>query len=82
MSYTIALRAVYPEHDWKLNRKPSGYWSDIKSQRTFFDQLALQLHITKPEDWNSVGVNTVLNKGGSFITSYYNGSLAQGRSIE
>jgi hypothetical protein len=75
----VALAAAYPEHTWKTkDHKSIGYWKDIKNQRSFFDVLAVKLNVKKPEDWYSVRLDTVLMNGGSFIISYYNGSVRRG----
>jgi hypothetical protein len=58
--------------------KPRGYWQDKRNQKKFFDQLAIQLNIQRVEDWNKVTAPMVLKGGGSFIVTYYNGSLQQG----
>jgi hypothetical protein len=73
------LKTIYPEYDhvWQ-EFKPPGYWKDIKNQRTFFDQLAVEWNIQNPEDWNQVTSRKVLDKGGHFINNYYHGSLFQG----
>jgi hypothetical protein len=58
--------------------KPSGYWKNIDNQRAFFDQIAVELRVNKLEDWNSVPVKKVVEKGGSFVKYLYNGSLREG----
>jgi hypothetical protein len=78
------LRSVYPEHnevwkDWERKVIPTN-WKDIKNQRKFFDQLALELGIQNPEDWNFVHSKDIAKAGGSFVYRYY-GSLMQGTSI-
>jgi hypothetical protein len=50
----------------------------LATQRAFFDQLATTLKVEKHTDWNAVDVNTVIEKGGSFIVSDYKGSLYKG----
>jgi hypothetical protein len=42
------------------------------------DQLAKKLNLKKLEDWYSVGTKTIQEEGGSFLVSYYNGSLIKG----
>ena len=74
----VALRTIYPDHTWtNASHKSFGYWKDLNNQRKFFDDLAVKLHITKPEDWYSVSTKTLLEHDGSFIKTYY-GSLIQG----
>jgi hypothetical protein len=79
------MKAIYPEHNWPSIRqttqyKPYGFWKDIKNQKIFLDNLANKLNITKPEDWYSVKVETVLREGGYFVLSYYQGSLTRGKA--
>jgi hypothetical protein len=78
----LALQAVYPDHKFTaIDQKPAGYWKDVNNQRAFFDELATKLNIEKPEDWNQVTRKKVIENNGSFIISYYNGSLLQGTKI-
>jgi hypothetical protein len=89
------LQSIYPEQHWpselpystKSSRrapvrdaKPLGYWKDVKNQRTFFDQLATKLEVTTPEDWLAVPKKVLLEEGGRFVYTQYNGSLLQGKS--
>jgi hypothetical protein len=78
-SYSLALRAIYPEHTWELVRKPSKHWQDLNNQRTFFDQLAIVLNLRQPEDWYNVQLKTVIEKGGSFVVRQYGSSLIKGK---
>jgi hypothetical protein len=78
----IALQSLYPENATKFKYtpyKPIGYWNDIQNQRSFFDQLAIKLNIQKPEDWYHVTTQLVVDEGGSFVTTLYKGSLAEGK---
>jgi hypothetical protein len=60
-------------------KKPArGHWKSITNQRAFMDQLAIKLDIKKPEDWYKVTTRMVVNEGGGFVISYYNGSVKQG----
>jgi hypothetical protein len=83
-----ALNNVYPEYDWPLERirpitpRGSGYWSDKANQRAFFDEIARSLNFKKPEDWYSVTADIILQRGGSFIKTYYNGSYIAGKSFK
>jgi hypothetical protein len=58
--------------------KPPGYWKDITNQKEFFDQLATKWNIQNLDDWNNVTREMAKKEGGSFIDTYYNGSLKQG----
>jgi hypothetical protein len=72
----IALNTVY---GWNLTPKHAqkGYWT-IENQRKFFDNLAHSLNVKTQEDWKNVKLQTVIDNGGSFIFSKYNGVLARG----
>jgi hypothetical protein len=76
------LREVYPEAivlPPKLKvQPPSVNLDDVKSQREFFDNLAVQLGVKNHEDWATVAVKNVVDNGGYFVNSHYNGSLIQG----
>jgi hypothetical protein len=41
--------------------------------------LAVKLDIQKPEDWQRVGVNTILKEGGNFLVTYYKSSVSRGK---
>jgi hypothetical protein len=58
--------------------KPPGYWNIKSNQRIFFDQLAVKLNIKQPEDWQFVSAKKVIQLGGWFVESDYNGSLSKG----
>jgi hypothetical protein len=78
----IALCAIYPEQQHlfsKHQQVSSGHWRDIKTQRSFFDRLARELNIEKPQDWYSVRLADVKIRGGaSFMNYYYRDSLFKG----
>jgi hypothetical protein len=76
----IALKSVYPEHNWKDIRevKEGGYWNNVRNQRQFFDQLAQKLNIQSPEGWYSLTSTKVQKMGGWFIGSHHKGSLISG----
>jgi hypothetical protein len=85
----IALHAAYPEGNWSQDRKPRkhkphrehkprSHWHNIENQRQFFDNLANQLDVKQPGDWQSVTVRDVVKMGGGFIKSHYSGSLIKG----
>jgi hypothetical protein len=79
---SLALATIYPEHSWntsKFTQLPQGYWKDIHHQRTFFEQLANKLGITKPTDWYSITNMDIIAHGGSGLLSrYYGNSLRKG----
>jgi hypothetical protein len=75
-----ALHGVYPEQTWT---KPyRGYWKDLNTQRSFFDDAAKALNITQPDDWYKVTVKQIFDLGGGFIAHYYNSSLITGKIAE
>ncbi len=60
------------------SRKSHGYWKSKSNQRKFFDELAVSLNIQKKEDWDTVKLDTVIKRGGSFVFNHYSGSLSRG----
>ena len=80
-----ALNTLYPNYNLIQSkpRQQRGYWKSEINQRHFLEQLEKELNIQKPEDWYKVGIKTVTatGKGGSFIDTYYNGSLIRGKSL-
>jgi hypothetical protein len=67
-SITKMLQHFYPnvEFDyWKFDHVPSGYWSERKNQRRFFDWLASQLNIKEVNDWYSVTQLELSKHGGN-----------------
>ena len=73
------MNNTYPHYNLKSKQLPHVYWKDKNKQHVFFDELAKTLNIQKPEDWYSVSVKTVLEKGGSFVNTLYNGSVIRGK---
>ncbi len=73
-----ALRYVYP--DYVYTQRTRSRWKSVENQRAFFDHLAHQLNIRKPEDWHRVTARHVLQYGGaSLLKNYYNNSIIKGR---
>jgi hypothetical protein len=56
-------------------------WKDKQLQKKFFDQLATKWNIQQPEDWHKVTKDMILNEGGTFLSTYYNGSVQRGNYI-
>ena len=79
-----ALKTVYPEISWqiwKFDQVPRGYWNDMKNQRDFFDWLAKQLELRKPEEWYSVKLIDIERRGGGWLLNHlYGGSLVKALS--
>jgi hypothetical protein len=75
------LSSVYPEFEWfgwKFLHAPQRYWSSMKNQREFFDQLGTQLGITKFEDWYQVRFQHLKElRVLSIIQHYYKGSIVR-----
>jgi hypothetical protein len=76
--------SLFPEHNWDISKfrfnkphLPSGYWKDTTNQRSFLDQLASKLNITKQDDWYKVSVKKVVENGGQSVLQKY-GSLRNG----
>jgi hypothetical protein len=55
---------------------------EVADQRKFFDHLAIQLKIKRPQQWLNIQPKTILNHGGSFLVWYYKGSVLNGKNIE
>jgi hypothetical protein len=70
-----------PKYHYQSSSKSPGFWKDVNNQRSFFDHLAKVLKIQKKEDWYEVSVTTVIQMGGSFLSTYYNKSLIKGKAI-
>lgn len=51
---------------------------EVDKQRLFFDEISARVGVTKPEDWYSVTVDSVIALGGSFVNTQYHGSLTKG----
>lgn len=52
-----ALQTVFPEHNWKpmyYGDQDESFWSDLSNQQNFFDFVAKELNISRPEDWYNV----------------------------
>jgi hypothetical protein len=81
-----ALKTIYG-YERTIERKVVSHrtskWDDTANQRSFFDQLAVKLNVKKPEDWYSVGLETICKNGGSFIMTRYKGrsKLTQGMNF-
>jgi len=77
-SLSQALITLYPNHEfllWKFNKVPSTFWKNLDNQRKFFDWVAKQLHLKKPDDWYQVSPKEINKMGGSTIMGMYSGSL-------
>jgi hypothetical protein len=74
----IALQETYPELNWSQLSSTAGYWNKKEHQRKFFQDIAAELNVHKPQDWQAVNLEQVLAKGGNFVNTKYNGSLKTG----
>jgi hypothetical protein len=75
----ISFRRSYCTEN-NLQDLPKRWTTDI--QKEFFDGLAAEWNLKKPEDWYHITVKRVVDKGGSFLHSLYNDSLVQGTNEE
>lgn len=74
----VALKEVYPEHDWKewlFHKPPIGIWSEPSVVRRYFDWLGTELHIQKPEDWYSITRDTIFKHRGAGVLEKFDGSF-------
>lgn len=56
-------------------RHPTNFWKDHHNQIAFFDSLAKEHNITKPDEWSKIRIKDILNKGGSGLIKKHNNSL-------
>eukprot|EP00027_Filamoeba_sp_ATCC50430_P012117 CAMPEP_0168573886 /NCGR_PEP_ID=MMETSP0413-20121227/18779_1 /TAXON_ID=136452 /ORGANISM="Filamoeba nolandi, Strain NC-AS-23-1" /LENGTH=312 /DNA_ID=CAMNT_0008607177 /DNA_START=21 /DNA_END=956 /DNA_ORIENTATION=- len=71
-----ALRAVYPEHPWRLwrfERVPRGFWSDQANILAFFQYCTQQFSITHLSDWLTVETQLIRKAGGTTLLSKFGG---------
>jgi hypothetical protein len=78
---SFRTRSFQHKHNYYGTQRIRFYSTDIPTQRAFFDRLVNQLKIQNPEDWYSVKPQTVIDLGGSFVQSEYNGSLLKGNEM-
>lgn len=77
-SVAKAVMATYPEHDWKpwkFAKLPQEFWNSIENQQSFFDWLSGELNLKNLDDWYSVKVSSVREKGDKGLLRMYDGSL-------
>src|SRR5690349_3969047 len=55
-----------------------GYWTEIKNQRKYFDELAEEFGVEEMEDWYEMRAEDVKNQGGRGVLSYHSDSLIKG----
>jgi hypothetical protein len=51
------LSSVYPEHnwlEWKFDRRPVNFWTNLGNQRKFLDWAGKELKIKELDDWYKV----------------------------
>jgi hypothetical protein len=74
-----ALQSVYPEfewHPWRFKRSPGeSFWKDKVNQRKFFDWLANEMGITRPQGWHAVNKNIIYKYGGKTLLQLYDNSV-------
>eukprot|EP01114_Cavostelium_apophysatum_P015052 TRINITY_DN4029_c1_g1_i1.p1 TRINITY_DN4029_c1_g1~~TRINITY_DN4029_c1_g1_i1.p1 ORF type:complete len:534 (-),score=127.16 TRINITY_DN4029_c1_g1_i1:1284-2885(-) len=79
-SHIKTITTVYPEHNWeywKFNKVTGGYWLSLSNQRSFCDQVALELGHKTWEDWYQVPWVDIADRGGRQILKIYNDSRIQ-----
>jgi hypothetical protein len=61
----------------ELTRKPKGFWTDIKNQREFFEQIATELNvdISDPSQWNQITSHDIVQRGGKGLLNHYSSSV-------
>lgn len=75
-NYQSVLEDCYPERSVALKNKPKNYWSDLETQRAFFDSMGQELGVQELSDWNDVRTSDVLQtKQAAWVFKYYS-SLA------
>eukprot|EP01114_Cavostelium_apophysatum_P008516 TRINITY_DN2104_c1_g2_i1.p1 TRINITY_DN2104_c1_g2~~TRINITY_DN2104_c1_g2_i1.p1 ORF type:complete len:464 (+),score=142.11 TRINITY_DN2104_c1_g2_i1:652-2043(+) len=77
------VKSVYDDRVWDLFRfnRSRGFWAKKETQRAFFEALARQLDVKRPDDWYQVKLTDVYRYGGStLLTHYYGGSLSKALS--
>eukprot|EP01027_Heterolobosea_sp_BB2_P003839 GEZU01005788.1.p1 GENE.GEZU01005788.1~~GEZU01005788.1.p1 ORF type:complete len:287 (-),score=64.29 GEZU01005788.1:22-882(-) len=76
-----ALAAVYPEFPWspyRFSKVPSGLWKNPLNHHDYFvNVLAPALDIKHLDDWYSVQLEDIPEKGASMINNHYGGSLTR-----
>lgn len=76
-SVSTALQAVYPQHDWlcwKFKYDPVNYWKLQDNQRKYFEWLSKILGYDSLDDWHKLTSSAIVDNGGKFLNSYYDGS--------
>jgi len=77
------LKFHYPDFHWdttKFVHMRSGYWKNLENQRTFLENIAIDLGIKHFEDWYFVRKCDITKRGGRGLLFYYNGSLKKALS--
>jgi len=73
------LATVFSEFSWdplRFPKAPRGFWSDVRHQRAFMDELAPQLGLeTGVEGWYGVDNKTLIAHGGASLLKRYGNSL-------
>jgi len=73
------LQDIYPEkqwNDWEFKNKNllTSFWTQ-ENARNYFSWLAPKVGVTKPEDWNKLTAETLIQNGGKSLLNKHNGSL-------
>ncbi len=59
----------------KFGRVSKEYWNDVSNQRSFLDELAKKLNITRLEGWYKITPNVLRLHGGESIMDKHDQSL-------
>lgn len=84
-----AVMTVYPEHNWlpwKFKHLPgthhsvcnllvAGFFQEKENQQKFFEYLAQQLNVKKPEDWYEISSSNILELGGASFLKVFDYSV-------
>jgi len=74
-SLYVALKTVYPEHNWNLITSKikvhRSFWTHLENQREFFDSFAAIHGIEHPSDWSAVTKKLIEREGGRPILKQY-----------
>jgi hypothetical protein len=81
-SMLTALKAIYPEHDWKNDspdaHKASKFWQNPSHLRALFDDVAKQLKLQSKEGWYPITRAKVveIRSDAKSALRYYAGSMS------
>jgi hypothetical protein len=85
-SFINALRAVYPNHAWKVwkfrAKLPQGFWKDAENQKEFFKDLEKELGIVNLSGWYDINPQDLEKFGAnSLLSNQFKGKLANALQV-